>query len=213
MFLVFLSVAVAGTVLLLTVIALYSGKDAAEDTTHVAGDQQGAGIAEHPETAGRPAAPEQQHEPRSQIVEPSQTERPVEREAGSGAPAAGGTGTEGFVPVLHPPERVPDLKGNERVHFIAPAVLYSVDSTAPLEEIELGGQLKEELRGELVLTSGRFLVFRDGEVKRFNYALIEHFLFREGYFIMKRKNVKKKKDIMEIRENPVEFEYILRTLL
>ncbi|MFW6180545.1 MAG: hypothetical protein ACOC8N_02265 [Spirochaetota bacterium] len=108
---------------------------------------------------------------------------------------------------------MPELKGNERVHFIAPAALYSVESTAPLEEVDLDGQLNEELRGEVVLTSGRILLFREGEVKRFNYSLIEHFLFREGYFIMKRKNVKKKKDIMKVFKNPVEFEYILRTLL
>lgn len=213
MFLAFLSVAVVGAVLLLTVLALYSRKDAAEATTRAAADQQGAEAGVHAETAGRPAAPEQYREPRFQSLEPSQMERSVEQAVGSDVRAPGGGVEQGFIPVLQTAKRVPELKGNERVHFMAPAALYSVDSTAPLQEIELGEQLEEELRGELVLTSGRIMLFRDGEVKRFNYSLIEQYLFRGGHFIMKRKNVKKKKDIIKIFENPVEFEYVLRTLL
>jgi hypothetical protein len=220
MFLAFLSLAVLGVVLLLTVIALYSRKDllrfsSGEESSHrqteTARYRSRLSGGDHVRQSEKPAANDRVGEP---VQTPSKSADSVKEKSSDQSPGFtfDRDGEERYIPVLERKEPIPGVRDSERLHFMATGVLYSMEAEKLPEKIK-EKELTTEIEGTLALTSGHVVVYNDGDSKRFTLGSIEKHHFDDSFLIMKRKNVKYKKDVIKITKNPVEFTYILQTLL
>jgi len=119
-----------------------------------------------------------------------------------------------YVPVIRPDRKIPGLSKHELIHFFDSGSLYYTESTQELEEIDLEKQeLVPELEGEIAITSKNILAVGGNKTKKFPLGAIEKYCFRNAYLVVKRKNVKKKKDIFRVADKKAEFKYILRALM
>ncbi len=120
---------------------------------------------------------------------------------------------DGYVPILHAEADVPGLSRGELVHYRGEGKLYTVESSLSIVELSVSrDELTEVMTGALALTSKAIIIFEGESKKKFYISSIEDYRFHRSYLILKRKNVKRKKDIIEISPRPVEFRYILHTL-
>lgn len=119
-----------------------------------------------------------------------------------------------YLPVQKIDRQLPGIKKGELIHFFGEAVLYSVESAADISELDINkSELQEELDGNLAITSQWLLVFHESSVKKMPLRMIEGYRFYESYVIIKRKNVKKKKDVLQIKEKQGELKYIFQVLM
>jgi hypothetical protein len=123
-------------------------------------------------------------------------------------------GREGeYIPILRIKGEIPGLKGRELVHFDGKGSLYSLESTAEPEKVAFKQEdLALVVEGRLLLTSRYIIVYSESVVKKFTIAAIESFHWQNAYLVMKRKRVKTKKDILNIKGNLKDFKYILHAL-
>jgi len=194
MFLAFLSLAVIGIALFVAVVAFYSRKDTPERTGQ-----------EYFESAVEDRISDQPPTIQESVITDSATERNAEHGHG---------GKEGtFIPILRIDEKIPGLKGRELIHFVGKGALYSLESTAELENLKFAPEdLELAVDGRLILTSRYIIVYSGAVVKKFTIAAIENFLFRNSFLVMKRKRVKTKKDVLKVSGDLGEFKYILHAL-
>jgi hypothetical protein len=199
MFLAFISLAVVGVALFIAVVVFYSKKDFVEETVHNSHEP----IANDP--ASNHSAPVQTFE----IPKPVAVKNELEREA----PDTGGREEGEYIPILRIKEEIPGLKGRELIHFAGKGTLYSLDSTADLENIEIkNDELELVVEGKLFLTYRYIFIFNNDVVKKFTIAAIEKFRFIGSHLLMKRKRVKTKKDILKITADLKNFKRILHAL-
>ena len=119
-----------------------------------------------------------------------------------------------YIPVLHIDRLIPGMGKGEVIHYLGSCSLFYVETTESPEQIELDdNQLTTVLEGEVALTSKTILIFNDENKKRFYFTSIEDYHFENSYLIIKRRNVKRKKDIIKIVTEPVRFKYILHALI
>jgi hypothetical protein len=118
-----------------------------------------------------------------------------------------------YIPVLRTEHRIPGLGSNEAVHYLGPCVFFSLKSRTDLEQLAFETQeLDPEMKGEVALTSKNILVFKEEDYKRIYISSIEDYRFIDPYLVIKRKNVKTKKDVLKLEEERVKFKYILHAL-
>ncbi len=210
MFLIFLSLAVIGSMLLLTVIAFYNKKDSADMQTVR-------------KSAGH-SGPAQGGKHRSDTVKTIDGRDGTQASHLSSAEEAayaadlkrnnGLNKGRGYVPVIFGHGKIPGVREHELVHFIGSGALFFIESELSPDEIEINpDELTEVVDGDLVLTSKQIVVYSKEASKRIQISAIAKHQFKDSFLIIKRKRVKKKTDIIKISRRPVELRYILHTLL
>ncbi len=202
MFLAFLSLAVIGSILLLTVIAFYNKKDSSNMQT----ERRSAGY-------GRPV---QSSATKSLESGDSATHKspPGDSVSTADAKEKGGDKGRGFVPVIFKHGKIPGLREHELVHFVGSGALFFIETELNPGEINIDpDELTPVLAGDLVLTSKQIIVFHEETAKKISISSVARHRFIDSFLIIKRKRVKKKTDIIKITRRPVEFSYILHTLL
>ncbi|MBN2323203.1 MAG: hypothetical protein JXQ30_05675 [Spirochaetes bacterium] len=118
-----------------------------------------------------------------------------------------------YIPVLRSEHRIPGVGSNEAVHYLGPCVFFSLKSGTDLEQLSFEAQeLESEMEGKVALTSKNILVFNEENQKRIYISSIEDYRFMDPYLVIKRKNVKTKKDVLKLEEERVKFKYILHAL-
>lgn len=118
-----------------------------------------------------------------------------------------------FIPVLRTERRIPGLGSNEAVHYLGRCAFFSLKSGTDLEQLAFETEeLDTEIEGEVALTSKNILVFDEENHKRIYISSIEDYRFIDPYLVIKRKNVKTKKDVLKIEGERVKFKYILHAL-
>jgi hypothetical protein len=116
--------------------------------------------------------------------------------------------------VLHLDRLIPGMGKGEVIHYLGPCSLFSLETTESPGQVELDeNQLTDVLEGEVALTSKTILIFNNENKKKFYFTSIEEYDFSNSYLIIKRRNVKKKKDVVKIAAEPVQFKYILQALI
>ena len=119
-----------------------------------------------------------------------------------------------YVPVLKPEREVTGLGKNEAVHYIGLCTFFSLETPLAIEQITLDSEeLNPEMEGEIALTSKNILIYDGERLKRIYISSIEKYRFFEAYLIIKRKNVKKKKDVIKLQGERASFKYILHALM
>ncbi len=124
-----------------------------------------------------------------------------------------------YLPVLDIDVPVKDFK-NEIVHYRGRGKFFQIESESQVSDIKPEEHLIDEsgkisspiIEGDIYLT-GRWIVVVGKEIKKIPLKSIEDFVFKNGYLILKRKRVKKKKDIFEILNDRANFYYILKVLV
>jgi hypothetical protein len=120
---------------------------------------------------------------------------------------------DAFIPVVHPKGSIPGLGKLELVHYIGKGALFSIDTVKDPSQIHIErNKIIPEIEGEIVLSSKSLIIFNNKKRKKIMLASISKYHFSNSYLIIKRKNAKKKKDVLHILENPADFRYILRTI-
>lgn len=128
--------------------------------------------------------------------------------------AESGTSIESYIPVLHVDEPVPGLSVRDLVHYHGFGTLYALDSPAdPAELTIIQEELAPVVEGKLLLTSKYILVCNGDIRKKIFLSSIEKHHFQKPFLVMKRKRVKKKRDILKISERPIEFQYIFHAII
>jgi hypothetical protein len=118
-----------------------------------------------------------------------------------------------YIPVVRPKSSVPGLGKLELVHYIGKGALFSIDSLKDPSQIHIErNKMVPEIEGEVVLSSKSLIIFNSKNSRKIMLASIAKYYFRNSYLIIKRKNAKKKKDVLHIFENPADFRYILRII-
>jgi hypothetical protein len=202
MFLAFLSLVVVGIALLVAVIFFYSWKDKPERI-----------IPDYAE----PAVDDYVPDPLLNVQKPEISEAaPSKAPEREGTPENVADQRENrgvFIPVLQVEGEIPGLKGRELIHFDGKGSLYSLESTADLNNLEFTkDDLELVVEGRLLLTSRYIIVYSGAVVKKFTIAAIEDFRFKDTFLVMKRKRVKTKKDVLKVSGNLGDFKYILHAL-
>ncbi len=124
-----------------------------------------------------------------------------------------------YLPVLDIDVPVKDFK-NEIVHYRGRGKFFQIESESQVSDIKPEEHLIDEsgkisspiIEGDIYLT-GRWIVVVGKEIKKIPLKSIEDFVFKNEYLILKRKRVKKKKDIFEILNDRANFYYILKVLV
>ncbi len=120
---------------------------------------------------------------------------------------------DAFIPVVHPKGSVPGLGKLELVHYIGKGALFSIDTLKDPSQVHIEpNKIVPEIEGEIVLSSKSLIIFNNKNTKKIMLASISKYHFSNSYLIIKRKNAKRKKDVLHILENPADFRYILRTI-
>jgi len=118
-----------------------------------------------------------------------------------------------YIPVIDRNEDIPGLDKSEIIHFKGKGELFKIDVDPENEEQSIDySNLTPELSGNLVLTSRNILLFNGEKIKKIPLYYIERFYFKNSNLVLKRKNVKKKRDVLKILTNLNEFKYILNAL-
>lgn len=204
MFLAFLSLAVIGSLLLLTVIAFYNKKDSSNMQSERRAVGYGGPAMQKTATGGQGNA---------SLYGPSMRSVSSSEVSGNDAKERG-EDKKGFVPVILKHGEIPGVRERELVHFIDSGTLFFIESEQGPEEMDIDtDELTMVLEGNLVLTSKQIIVFNKEASKRILISSIAKHRFTGSFLIIKRKRVKKKTDVIKISRRPVEFSYILHTLL
>ncbi len=199
MFLAFISLTVVGVALFIAVVVFHSKKDFLEETVYSSQEP----IANDP--APNHSVPVQPPQIPEQVA--------VKQDQEQAAPDTGGSEEGEYIPILRIKEEIPGLKGRELIHFAGKGTLYSLESGADLENIEIkNDELELVVEGKLFLTSRYIFIFNEDVVKKFTIAAIEKFRFIGSHLLMKRKRVKTKKDILKIAADLKSFKHILHAL-
>ena len=202
MFLAFLLLIVIGIALFVAVVFFFSWKDRSERTVQ---DYAEPVVHDHiPDSLPIAQQPE--------IREDAAVKSP---EIGGSSESVGRTGAGGgvYIPILQIDEEIPGLKGRELIHFDGAGSLYSLESTADLENLEFSkDDLELVVEGRLLLTSRYIIIYKAAVVKKFTIAAIEDFRFKNSLLVMKRKRVKTKKDVLKVSGKLEDFKYILHAL-
>ncbi len=120
---------------------------------------------------------------------------------------------DAYIPVVRPKSSVPGLGKLELVHYIGKGALFSIDSLKDPSQIHIEpNKMKPEIEGEVVLSSKSLIIFNSKNSRKIMLVSIGKYYFRNSYLIIKRKNAKKKKDVLHVFGNPADFRYILRTI-
>ena len=118
-----------------------------------------------------------------------------------------------YIPVLNIKNKIPGVGKVELVHFIGTGTLYTIESPKIPSQIRLEDhKLVPVIKGDVVLSSKSLIIFNDKDMKKIVIEVIGKYQFRDSYLIIQRKNVKKKRDVLQIDYNLVEFKYILSAL-
>jgi hypothetical protein len=118
-----------------------------------------------------------------------------------------------FIPVLNTNKEIPGVGKVELIHYIGTGTLFTIESPKIPSQIHLGDhQLVPEIKGDIVLSSKSLIIFNDQDMKKIVIEVIGKYHFRDSYLIIQRKNVKKKRDVLQIDFNLLEFKYILSAL-
>ncbi len=186
MFLFFFALALLGIILFFTIIFFYQRKD---------------GILE-------PTA-------NTDISIPEQTERrnePAFNEPDFNEPAFNDENE--YIPVMCTEKKIPGINKHELIHYIGSGILSTIDSLQDPSEIVLGNhELTTELEGNVALTLKILVIFNDKNVKKILIDSIGKYHFEGHYLVIKRKDVKKKKDVLELFDKFAEFKYIFNILM
>lgn len=119
---------------------------------------------------------------------------------------------EEVIPVIKATHGIPGLGAGELVHFLGNGKLYSIESEDVPEKIKIDkATLAPVLEGTVAVTSKNLLIFNGQTVKKFPHGRIEKLGWKSGYLIIKRKGVKKKREVFEVHESG-SFKYIFKTL-
>lgn len=213
MFFAFLSLAIVGIVLFFTIVAFYNkknsikSKDRRSPSADHSTEQNTSGPGEAISLSDQ--APNRDYH----VVyhKPALTASPHEAPGGASDQKEEG---DAYIPVLHFPGVIPGLKKRELVHFSGSGVLYAIDTLSNPGDIDLEQEdMHTTVEGKLVLTSKHIVIYNDEMTKKIPVSSVEKYDFQKSYLIVKRKNVKKKKDIIRIAGKPVEFRYIFLTLI
>ena len=136
------------------------------------------------------------------------------RDSGEGGDTTGEERQDYYVPVLKPDRPVPGLGKNEAVHYIGSCTFFSLETLVDPGQLTFDkAELNMELKGEIVLTSKNILVFDGERLKRIYISSIENYRFFDPYLVIKRKKVKKKKDVIKLEGERARFKYILHALM
>jgi hypothetical protein len=119
-----------------------------------------------------------------------------------------------YVPVLKPDRAVTGLGKNESIHYLGSCAFFSLATLVDPDQLTLDeDELKPEMEGEIALTSKNILIFDEQSIKRIYISSIEQYRFFDPYLVIKRRNVKKKKDVIRLENERSSFKYILHALM
>lgn len=119
-----------------------------------------------------------------------------------------------YIPVMCTEKKIPGINKHELIHYIGSGILSTIDSLQDPSEIVLGNhELTTELEGNVVLTLKILVIFNDRNVKKILIDSIGKYHFEGHYLVIKRKDVKKKKDVLELFDKLAEFKYIFNILM
>ena len=119
---------------------------------------------------------------------------------------------EEVIPILKETRDIPGLGVSELVHFVGSGRLYTVESEEMPDKIKIDrNNLNLVLEGTVAITSKNLLIFNRKDVKKFPHGKIERLGWENGFLIIKRKGVKKKREVFEVHESGP-FRYILKAL-
>jgi len=189
---------------LLTVIAFYNKKDSADmQTEHRA--------AEHGGPVQSSTAKSLEHRGREAVSHKRPSGGSV---SAAGAKEKGEDRGRGFVPVIFAHGKIPGVREHELVHFVGSGALFFIETELNPGQIHIDpDELTPVLAGDLALTSKQIIIFNEETAKKIPISSVAKHQFIDSFLIIKRKRVKKKTDIIKISRRPVEFSYILHTLL
>jgi hypothetical protein len=120
---------------------------------------------------------------------------------------------DAYIPVVHVNRKIPGLSKQELIHFIGPGALYNIETLKEPGEIDLKQySLTPEIKGEIVLTTKTLLIFNAKNTKKIMIDAIGKYHFQDDCVIIRRKDVKKKKDVLKIFNKMSEFKYILSVI-
>lgn len=119
-----------------------------------------------------------------------------------------------YVPVLKPDRAVPGLGKNESIHYLGSCAFFSLETLVDPDQLALDeDELKPAMEGEIALTSKNILIFNEQIKKRIYISSIEQYRFFDPYLVIKRRNVKRKKDVIRLESERSSFKYILHALM
>ncbi|HEB30945.1 MAG TPA: hypothetical protein ENI15_08745 [Spirochaetes bacterium] len=120
---------------------------------------------------------------------------------------------DAYIPVVHVEREIPGLNKQELVHFIGSGALFNIETLAEPDEIELDKYtLIPEIEGDIVLTTRTLMIFNEKNMKKIVIDSIGKYHFQDDCVIIRRKDVKKKKDVLKLFNKRSEFKYILSVI-
>ena len=120
---------------------------------------------------------------------------------------------DAYIPVVRVEREIPGLNKHALVHFFGAGALYSIETLAQPEDIELGKYaLTPEIEGDIVLTTRVLMIFNKENRKKIVIDSIGKYHFQDDCVIIQRKDVKKKKDVLRLFNKISEFKYILSVI-
>ena len=121
---------------------------------------------------------------------------------------------EDYIPILHVEKIIPGSGRHEPIHYIGSCAFFSVETLSHPKELILDeNELIPLFEGDVALTSKNILIYNEQNKKKIYISSIEHYHFTNSYLVIKRKNVKKKKDVIKIITEATKFKYILHALI
>jgi len=119
-----------------------------------------------------------------------------------------------FLPVLNKNIPIEGLE-KELIHFEGKGLFYQIENEKDISELNTGDLEKihsDKIEGNVYLTP-KWIILVSDNVKKIAIKSIEDYRFVDDLFLIKRKRVKKRKDIFKVMKDPAEFYYIIRVLL
>lgn len=119
-----------------------------------------------------------------------------------------------FLPVLNKNIPIEGLE-KELIHFEGKGIFYQIENEKDISDLNTGDLEKipsDKIEGNIYLTS-KWIILAGDKVKKIAIKSIEDYRFVDDLFLIKRKRVKKRKDIFKVIKDPAEFYYIIRVLL
>ncbi len=121
---------------------------------------------------------------------------------------------EDYIPILHVEKIVPGAGRHEPIHYIGSCAFFYIESLSDPKELILGeNELIPLFEGDVALTSRNILIYNEQNKKKIYISSIENYHFTNSYLVIKRRNVKKKKDVIKIDTEATRFKYILHALI
>ena len=124
-------------------------------------------------------------------------------------------GKNEYLPVLNTTIPIEGLD-KELVHYEGSGIFYQIENEKEVSEItsqelEISDETKK-IKGKVYLTT-KWIVLVNEHTKKIALKAIDNYKFIDNFFLIKRKRVKKKKDVFKIIGNSAEFYYITKVLL